>query len=564
MRCPIFRTCYSIVDSLTGGPRVPLVARFVSLMVLTSISLASSPGSASSFAYTAEELENASAEIQAGHARVAGEMLASSRNANGIIQIDDMLFLEDEVRQRSGFTGNMWPTGEVFYEFDANVTALNQTRWLAAAADWAAVANLTFTARTTEPNYIHVQSGSGNNSFVGMIGGSQTMNIFNWTFEFIIAHEIGHALGLLHEQSRSDRDTYVSILFANITAGKEGNFNIAGTTNFFAYDFDSALHYGRTAFSSNGLNTIEPKAPYTAWLSLIGQRSHLSVLDGDGMAQRYGSPNNRSTFLSIPLDSDPGWTTEGDWAFGTPTGGGSNGGDPTSGNTGSNVYGYNLNGDYPNDLPEMNLTTTAMNFTGYTNVELRFWRWLGVENSSFDHARIDVSSDGVSWSTVWNHTGSNISTGVWSLQSVDISALDNQPVAYVRWVMGETDLSITYPGWNIDDLEFRGSLGVGPTDVVYVDFAYSGGENGDTSTPWNTLAEALAVVDASGVIRINGNSSVVASGETFTGGSAINQGVTIEANPSGASGITIGAPPARNADDGSRSGFVTRERKTGE
>ncbi|MFP6596163.1 MAG: hypothetical protein VCC01_01790, partial [Candidatus Hydrogenedentota bacterium] len=46
------------------------------------------------------------------------------------------------------------------------------------------------------------------------------------------------------------------------------------------------------------------------------------------------------------MDSNPGWTTEGAWAFGTPTGGGTNSGDPTSGHTGSNVYGYNLSGDY--------------------------------------------------------------------------------------------------------------------------------------------------------------------------------------------------------------------------
>ena len=46
------------------------------------------------------------------------------------------------------------------------------------------------------------------------------------------------------------------------------------------------------------------------------------------------------------FDSNPGWTTEGQWAYGMPTGGGSHYMDPTSGYTGSNVYGYNLAGDY--------------------------------------------------------------------------------------------------------------------------------------------------------------------------------------------------------------------------
>ncbi len=47
---------------------------------------------------------------------------------------------------------------------------------------------------------------------------------------------------------------------------------------------------------------------------------------------------------SWSMDTNPGWTTEGDWAFGKPTGGGGGFGnpDPTSGYTGDNVYGYNL------------------------------------------------------------------------------------------------------------------------------------------------------------------------------------------------------------------------------
>ncbi|UCG17374.1 MAG: S8 family serine peptidase, partial [Phycisphaerales bacterium] len=63
---------------------------------------------------------------------------------------------------------------------------------------------------------------------------------------------------------------------------------------------------------------------------------------------------------SFPLDTDPGWATEGQWAFGVPTGGGSHSGDPTSGYSGSNVYGYNLLGDYPNYMPQYFLTTPAI------------------------------------------------------------------------------------------------------------------------------------------------------------------------------------------------------------
>ena len=157
---------------------------------------------------------------------------------------------------------------------------------------------------------------------------------------------------------------------------------------------------------------------------------------------------------SFPLDTDPGWTTEGQWAFGVPTGGGSNGSDPTSGYTGDNVYGYNLNGDYTNNMPEYHLTTTALDCTNLTEVELRFWKWLGVEAAVFDHANLQVSNNGADWVTVWEHTGASVADSSWSQMVVDLSAsADSQPTVYVRWGMGTTDSGVTYFGWNIDDVE---------------------------------------------------------------------------------------------------------------
>jgi hypothetical protein len=159
-----------------------------------------------------------------------------------------------------------------------------------------------------------------------------------------------------------------------------------------------------------------------------------------------------------PLDTDPGWTTEGQWAFGQPTGGGGEygGPDPTTGYTGPNVYGYNLSGDYANSLPERHLTSAPVDCSGLINTTLRFRRWLGVEQSVYDHAYVRVSPDGVNWTTIWENSG-EIAEASWSLQEYDISAIaDGQPTVYLRWTMGATDGGWRYCGWNIDDIELLG------------------------------------------------------------------------------------------------------------
>jgi hypothetical protein len=166
------------------------------------------------------------------------------------------------------------------------------------------------------------------------------------------------------------------------------------------------------------------------------------------------TPPDSQLIYEFPLDSDPGWTAEGLWAFGQPTGGGTHNRDPSSGYTGANVYGYNLYGDYSNNMPAYYLTTSAIDCRDLLLVELRFWRWLGVERSPFDNATVEVSTDGSNWSGVWSNPDSTISDSSWTPMTLDISAVaDDQPTVYLRWDMGPTDEGVTYPGWNIDDVE---------------------------------------------------------------------------------------------------------------
>ena len=180
-----------------------------------------------------------------------------------------------------------------------------------------------------------------------------------------------------------------------------------------------------------------------------------------------GTPGPARRIYSFLLDSDPGWSTEGQWAFGQPTGGGSYNGDPTSGYTGPYVYGYNLDGDYPNDLPITEyLTMPPMDFSNLTGAQLRFWRWLGIESTliSGDRAVIEVSADGQNWQTVWAHVLGIIADTSWTQVFQDISSLaDGGATVQIRWGLGPTNSSTTYPGWNIDDVEIWG-IAAWPSD----------------------------------------------------------------------------------------------------
>uniref|UniRef100_A0A671K5Q4 Metalloendopeptidase n=1 Tax=Sinocyclocheilus anshuiensis TaxID=1608454 RepID=A0A671K5Q4_9TELE len=136
-----------------------------------------------------------------------------------------------------------------------------------------------FVPRTHEANFLNIQSRTGCWSYLGMIGGSQTMSLQSpgCMWSGVAAHELMHALGFVHEQSRSDRDHHVSILWENIIEDQRHNFKKYETNNLnTAYDYSSVMHYGRYTFSEDGRPTIIPKPdPHIS----IGQRDGPSLTD---------------------------------------------------------------------------------------------------------------------------------------------------------------------------------------------------------------------------------------------------------------------------------------------
>lgn len=208
----------------------------------------------------------------------------------------------------------LWANGEIPYEVDSSVSqdTVGYIQW---AANEAATAGLKLRPKQFgDSDYLVFRDvGQHCSSYIGRIGGAQTVHV-NGCGRGSVLHEVLHAAGFHHEQSRGDRDQYITIMWDDIQDSERSNFEMRGASaqDIGPYDYASIMHYGRTAFSKTGRPTIIPKAPEAP----IGQRDGLSQLDRAAIGQLYGA--NAGTaggmlpgFPSIPgLPGIPGFTTE--------------------------------------------------------------------------------------------------------------------------------------------------------------------------------------------------------------------------------------------------------------
>jgi len=208
----------------------------------------------------------------------------------------DMIFPEGALRGAAHRPQTQrWPSGIVPYEILPSIHSTfvslitNSMRQMEQQTAVDSKPCITFRPRTVNDDiYIVIQNGTGCSAYVGYLPGYDLVRAvtlmhappYTCMVTGIIQHELLHVLGFFHEQSRPDRDDYVSILWNNIDAGTESNFDkyseLDIDTLMLPYDYSSVMHYGPYSFSKNGLRTIIPTYNASA---VIGQRDGMSPND---------------------------------------------------------------------------------------------------------------------------------------------------------------------------------------------------------------------------------------------------------------------------------------------
>ena len=120
-------------------------------------------------------------------------------------------------------TGRRWDGPIVPFTIDANLT--NPQRVMQAMAAWENVIGVRFVARDSQNDYVYFRHGQNAcHSDTGRQGGKQFVTLQPGCGTAQIIHELGHTLGLKHEQQRPDRDEFVTVHEDNIQPGRESNF----------------------------------------------------------------------------------------------------------------------------------------------------------------------------------------------------------------------------------------------------------------------------------------------------------------------------------------------------
>lgn len=239
----------------------------------------------------------------------------SKEQEAGMYQGDIVLSPEQQKAVQEGsfsygsVTYGRWPGAKVPYVIESSIGSRGRTAIAQAIAEYHKYTCIRFSARTNQRNYISMFNGGGCFSPVGMNANSYNRISLGqgcWS-KGTVEHEVGHSLGLFHEQSRPDRDQFVTINFGNIQSGMGYNFNIQRNIDSLGtpYDLQSMMHYSATAFATRGKTIVTKDRSKQHYIDTYNRIAGFSKIDIQQLNLMYkcgGGPQPTQT----PVTSGPG------------------------------------------------------------------------------------------------------------------------------------------------------------------------------------------------------------------------------------------------------------------
>ncbi|VDM64733.1 unnamed protein product [Angiostrongylus costaricensis] len=237
-----------------------------------------------------------------------GDMILTKEQAHRVM--DDLKHDEAKRTKRQAHRNatRLWPNGVVYYSFDSSATDITKRLFKKASDAWSGDTCVEFKEDDKASDRVVVHESLGCVSHVGKVGGKQKIYLGQLCESIgYVAHEIGHTLGLLHTQSRPDRDEYVRVIVENIRVSRLEKYSVLIIKKDFVpqfrvrgedvvnnynlpYEYGSIMHYSaRSYFNHSASISHEPSViPYDVnYLETLGS-SIISFYDKLMINHHYG------------------------------------------------------------------------------------------------------------------------------------------------------------------------------------------------------------------------------------------------------------------------------------